>query len=247
MSYSEKDGKKLSVSKNNHSLYGTLSQFLKNDHHSFVVQKTEKLASALYIVTGFIPQDDPLRGRLRTCAIEMVSCSVNPPPGFQDIAHHDRFTSRCMEVMTILGLAEKAGMVSPMNAKILCDEYGSLASFVRAHSDKVFVPEGLGEESTKTSMKAPLPYKTQSKGHKESDIKDTDTNKDSKVSDKKSDRKSKILELFNLKDKITIADAIEAVPDCSDKTVQRELIDLVQEGVLIKEGERRWSTYRRAF
>lgn len=247
MSYSEKDGKKMSVSKNTHSFYGTLSQFLKNDHHSFVVQKTEKLASALYIVTGFIPQDDPLRGRLRSCAVELVSYSVNPPQGYQDTARQDWFTSRCMEVMTMLGLAEKSGLVSPMNAKILCDEYGSLASFVRAHSDKVFVPEIIGAESTKTAIKPPLPYKTQSKGQKNDDVKDTTSSKDRKVSYKKSDRKSKILELFNVKDKITIADAVSAVPDCSEKTVQRELMDLVQEGVLIKEGERRWSTYRRTF
>ena len=33
------------------------------------------------------------------------------------------------------------------------------------------------------------------------------------------------------------------VKDCSEKTIQRQLLDLVKEGVLKKDGERRWSRY----
>jgi hypothetical protein len=33
------------------------------------------------------------------------------------------------------------------------------------------------------------------------------------------------------------------IKDCSEKTIQRELIVLVSEKVVKKEGERRWSVY----
>jgi hypothetical protein len=38
-------------------------------------------------------------------------------------------------------------------------------------------------------------------------------------------------------------DFVKVIPECSEKTIQRELLDLVGKGVLKKEGERRWSTY----
>ena len=43
--------------------------------------------------------------------------------------------------------------------------------------------------------------------------------------------------------KLTIKDFAKNIKDCSDKTIQRELISMVTSGVLKKEGERRWSKY----
>lgn len=41
----------------------------------------------------------------------------------------------------------------------------------------------------------------------------------------------------------SIKDISDAISDCSTKTIQRELADLVQKGVLKKKGDRRWSRY----
>lgn len=248
MSYSEKDTNKSLQTKNSVSFYNALGQFLKNDHHTFVVQKTEKLASAVYVVSGFMPQEDPLRVRLRNAVVELVTLSVQPQHDSLSEGVHTRFSAQCMEIGAILTLGEKAGFISPMNSKILCDEYSSLASFVRSHADKVFGGEELDREVAQPTVRPTLPYKTKvNKGQNEEAIKDKKEETKTKVKDKKSDRKARILELLNIKDKINVKDASDAIPECSEKTVQRELNDLVQEGVLIKEGERRWSTYRRAF
>lgn len=57
-------------------------------------------------------------------------------------------------------------------------------------------------------------------------------------------RRDRILNV--LKDKVaaTIKDISESVTDCSEKTIQRELIDLIKDGVIVREGERRWSKYK---
>ncbi len=57
------------------------------------------------------------------------------------------------------------------------------------------------------------------------------------------DRRSKILALFKSKDKLSIRDVVGQVNGCSEKTIQRELLALVRDGLLHKEGERRWSIY----
>jgi predicted HTH transcriptional regulator len=63
------------------------------------------------------------------------------------------------------------------------------------------------------------------------------------VKDKKNTRQSTILDLLKKESNLTIKDFVRVIKDCSEKTIQRELIDLVEKGVVKKEGERRWSTY----
>lgn len=58
------------------------------------------------------------------------------------------------------------------------------------------------------------------------------------------DRRAVILGILQKKDSITVKDVSNVIRDCSEKTLQRELLALVTQGVLVKEGERRWSTYR---
>jgi hypothetical protein len=60
---------------------------------------------------------------------------------------------------------------------------------------------------------------------------------------KKSDRREKIIEIIKEKKEVMIGDVTASFPDVSSKTIQRELTSLVEEGVLNKEGEKRWSKY----
>jgi hypothetical protein len=65
-----------------------------------------------------------------------------------------------------------------------------------------------------------------------------------KVAGRKGDRRDSILSILKSQASISVKDAARAIPGCSEKTVQRELLAMVSEGLLTKEGERRWSTYR---
>lgn len=57
------------------------------------------------------------------------------------------------------------------------------------------------------------------------------------------DRRKIILALIKQKPAITVSDIAKSIPSISEKTIQRELLAMVAENVLIKRGERRWSTY----
>jgi len=59
----------------------------------------------------------------------------------------------------------------------------------------------------------------------------------------KADRKRKILELVREKKTTIIKDFAAVIQGCSEKTIQRLLAELVEEGILKREGERRWSRY----
>lgn len=59
----------------------------------------------------------------------------------------------------------------------------------------------------------------------------------------KLNRRNAILKIIKDKKEVTIKDISTLIADCSEKTIQRELTNLVQEGVLKKVGEKRWSKY----
>jgi predicted HTH transcriptional regulator len=87
------------------------------------------------------------------------------------------------------------------------------------------------------------------KRHDTVNTQETTDDKDSKLRDfsvvavKKNKRQSIIISLLKRKKEVMIKDITETITDCSEKTIQRELAALVDEGILKKEGERRWTRY----
>lgn len=71
-------------------------------------------------------------------------------------------------------------------------------------------------------------------------------NKPGKIKNTATSRSQAILTVVKAKGVVSIRDVADVITDCSEKTIQRELLALVEKGVLRKEGERRWSTYRLA-
>ena len=57
------------------------------------------------------------------------------------------------------------------------------------------------------------------------------------------DRRSIILAKIKEKPSLNVKDISANIPYVSEKTIQRELLAMVAEGILVKRGERRWSTY----
>ncbi len=106
------------------------------------------------------------------------------------------------------------------------------------------------EENKKTlsNMSHSLSHKQESHpmGHKE--VGESPYQKLSRLPHKSRDvakdsRRSLIISFLKGKDWTSIKDITEAISGCSAKTIQRELSDLVHQGVLKKKGDRRWSRY----
>jgi predicted HTH transcriptional regulator len=57
-------------------------------------------------------------------------------------------------------------------------------------------------------------------------------------------RRNDVLNVIKNNGKASIKDVKIVLKDINEKTIQRELLSLVKEGVLKKEGEKRWSTYK---
>ena len=57
-------------------------------------------------------------------------------------------------------------------------------------------------------------------------------------------RRERVIEVLRDNPDATIKDIVGVVSDCSEKTIQRELISMIKDNLVVREGERRWSKYK---
>lgn len=237
---------------------------------SFIAKKTERIATAIYMVTDFLADSEPLKIELRTLAISLISTTQKLPKNPNEIP--TVLASDCIslidQTMTFLSLATTLGLVSEMNGKILETELKKVQSQVDENSGekKLFIAPRFGFSNVLLNQEMFVVEKDQEavkqidKGHElikgQTNQENVFYKKDAKSSQvlmsvsKKSElgskiaRRNDVLSIVRNKGKVSIKDISEILKDIGDKTLQRELHGLVQEGVLIKEGEKRWTLYK---
>lgn len=225
-----------------------------------VVKRTERISSALYLVTGFFPEGDPLTFRLREVSVSLLSLmshfileSRRGVIGKSKEAHR-----MIIELVSLLDTARLAGFVSEMNFNIISDEIEkvvlALRTIVNAEGTSVLIdkhffaipevvtPSQNDQSSQYMQSKPSSSAVVHNKGSKKAVI-SRSSEREGSVDIKRKSRRESILSVIKKLGEVGIKEISNTVKDCSEKTIQRELTSLVAEGVLKKRGERRWSTY----
>ncbi len=189
-----------------------------------ISKKTEKISSAIYLVTGFFDDKEPLKWRLRTLSTDLISERIKDK------------SSTVMEILSLFSIAKTAGLVSEMNYNILIRELSKLEHEAKKPLELMFPREMVTDDRA-----LPEPRKDEF-------IKDKTDGKSSlkefgAISVKKNSRQNIIITILKRKKEIMIKDVSPLISGCSEKTIQRELLAMVQAGILRKVGEKRWSRY----
>lgn len=247
----------------------------------YLRKKGEKLATAVYIVTGFLSDNEPIKWQIRECGLSILSDVVSVADSrVSDMPHRVKsVTAGINKIISLFEIAAVAGFVSGMNLAILKEEYQSLVEIIE--NRKIGKPEG-GYIFSREFFSAPEPapsfspekdkatpedfYKghfkknneivsTVDKGHEgikaeqlstQGGVSDIVSKNSSLKIGGKDSRRQTILDIVKGKgnlEELSIKDIVGHFSDCGEKTIQRELTVLVEEGVLKKTGERRWSRY----
>lgn len=186
-----------------------------------------KIASAIYLVTSFFNDQEPLKWRLRDAAGDLVAPSVK-----------DKMTVS-EEIVSLLTLARQAQIISVENADILIRE-------VRKVGEEAKIPliEALNRRETPPPAELPAPVReTILKDNLPAPARSAPLREFGAVSVKKNARQSAIINLLKRKKEAIIKDITPLIPHTSEKTVQRELAAMVEAGILKKMGEKRWTRY----
>lgn len=91
-------------------------------------KKAERMGTAIYLITNFLNEDEPIRLRLRVLAVRLIEdiASVRYAGMAVESNVLERLQVTIAEAITLLELAFVAGILSEMNFSILKREYGSL-------------------------------------------------------------------------------------------------------------------------
>lgn len=278
---------------------------LKDDQYLlFLFKKTERVISALYVITGLFPEVEPLKWGIRESGTLLLKHTLS----FRErsASYSKEFIGDVFVEMahlhSLLDLAYIADLLSTMNFTLLKRELESILStlegkwrisnlpafpplleqsffgipqniFSTAKSKRNETPDSSSEDMGQTAEETSLLHgfgeferlhRSQKDIYKgQSDVTDnvsydrkihSSSVKTRAVLDKKSvrspllsqtkeERKQNILAVLLKQESAMIKDFSSVIKGCSDKTIQRLLIKMVHEGVLKREGDRRWSRY----
>lgn len=214
--------------------------FEKDVRRVYIYKKCDRIARAVHLITPAFKDSKPLKERLQRLAVELIDASSQPVAEARE-----NLSRELLSLMSILSMARSSQLLSPMNADLIIHESQVLLHDIAAYEDPrvelaempslAAISKSATQERKSVPMRTSAPkaqaaYKGQEKGH-EPRIKDTTSRRDS------------ILSVLKTKGPSYIKDISTVIRGVSEKTIQRELQALVTEGVVIKTGERRWTTY----
>lgn len=237
----------------------SLGFFSAEDYLVYIFKKTEKITSALYLISGLLKDEEPMKWELRDKGMDLVGSSFiasSSVPGDKNVMIQSLFAS-ALETISLLNIAKLSNLISPMNHKLLVAEIDNVLGLLRDKLASSAENAGyvLSEDFFRTpsmfgSGFKPDTQSVNSLGSVGRNSSHTNTASKTKVSkghvdvvEKKGNRQEVIINVLKGQSNLTIKDFIKVIKDCSEKTIQRDLIELVDRGLVKKEGERRWSRY----
>lgn len=228
--------------------------------------KTDKLITALYMVTDIIEKEEPIRHKLRTLGAEIISDIHNTALARSCLA------SRVEEIVSLLNIASAMSFISEMNCAILKKEFLELNRSINENKEMkpiwleefLITPDILkdtggtykghtriGVQKGSTLMKALSDKTYLLDGNNQTADTAIKSGNRYNFDILKNKRRSDVLSIIKnnggsatIKDiKMKINTGISDAPSYGEKTLQRELISMTKDGILNRTGEKRWSRY----
>ncbi len=233
--------------------------FGANAAAALAYKKMERLVTATYMVTNYVPKSENLRQRVRDIASNLLTDTITLRSGFTSLGI-DALSNIIAQVRTTLSMLDAlyaSGLISEMNLKVLKSAYtdftqslsamaqGSASDgveltseyFSQAQATQKTSKQGLDVKSNRSGEIALLRKKEVVPINKHS------VDKPKARSNKGTERVQTIIDFITKRGSASTGDVAQLITDCSSKTLQRDLNKLVQDGVLIKNGEKRWTRY----
>lgn len=243
--------------------------FEKDIRRVYLYKKAERLAKAVHLVSPAFVSSPALKERLDRTAVSLIDASTLPPQ-----ASREALSRELLTLSSILGIARMTGILTAMNADLISREAQQLLTEVvgyeapRLELEEVPTLASLAKSSAASESREASRFRSlarvtfdadlkeeetaENKGHSQGHIKDTSKNRDTVASLRQegeatgSNRRESVLAALKGKGPSYIKDISLVVRGVSEKTIQRELASLVADGLVIRKGDRRWTTYELA-
>jgi hypothetical protein len=222
--------------------------FEKDIRRAYIYKKAERLGKAIHLITPAFSNSVSLKNKVDEIAVRLIDAALLPAS-----AARRELSRELLTLSSILSIARTGGFLSAMNTDLITREAHMLLQEIAAYEEpRILIEEtptlsSISRETSATRsgflqsnprVTSHVKARTQSthEGGSKGHIKD---NEDAHVKD----RREAIVSVIENKGTARIKDISQVVRGVSEKTIQRELSALVASGRVLKEGERRWSTY----
>jgi hypothetical protein len=217
---------------------GASVMLYNTEYYKYIFKKTEKIACAVfYILRSDYTKDniDQVVSDLENAARDLLDTalvSLSATTGTVDVRAHE-LRADLVALESHLRLAHAARHIDADILEVFLREIYSLQRSLRSYTDRGVKNPLLTHDQDDREMRERRPARAQVSMAPKITVPGSDTKT----------RRDRILDVLKEKGPVTIKDITDVVTDCSEKTVQRELIALIKDNRVHREGERRWSKY----
>lgn len=213
-----------------------------DEYFKYIFKKTEKVVSAVFYTTRSLSEED--KKDILVAAVEDRALRANvlvektlTASGASRIRGLEEFRVALVALESALTFLTAGRIMRDDLLEVFRHELGNLQRSLREYTHEspkhafgdVFDPSPKTGDRRRLAERAPLRTMTSDPAHR--------------VPEGGLDRRERILGIIRDKGQVTIKDVSSIITDCSEKTIQRELMSLISERLITKEGERRWSKY----
>ncbi len=228
-----------------------------NEYIAYLCDKVQHITQAVYRVTDILPDREPLKWEMREKAVSLFTAltSFQNKDYLEKLRAIEKSEKTIEQIIVILSLLPAGMLISGLNFEILKNEYLAVK---KAISQEKIVPDlnafVLGGEApfklpAISIPETPASREQESIGHNNGQTNGQERQKNN--SHKKSvipktsteDRKQRILEILKTKQKVSVGELSVLFSEFSEKTIQRDLVEMADKGILRKEGDKRWRIY----
>ncbi len=223
--------------------------FEKDIQRVFIYKKAERLAKAIHLIAPAFGESVALRNRIDAISIGLVDAAIHSS-GIARAA----LSRELLALSSVLSIARTGGLLSAMNSELIAREAHLLLKEVAEYEEpRILLDETptlshlaneMAKQDTVLHMYPTPPVQIKPKTVHPDSVRKGGEKDISEIKDTRlQDRREAILSIIKNKPTASIKDISAHIRNVSEKTVQRELIALIAMGLVVKEGERRWSKY----
>lgn len=209
-------------------------------YYKYIFKKTEKIVSVVFYIT----QTVEINSRSETYVEDILKAGRNVHDAIlrslEVRAHVAEEVIReaahaLIALESKIRVSQAAGIIAPEVTRVLSNEIDA----VLRGMNKYLQNTGAFDDMEYTVALAPEPKKSRPPSVSRS----APAPKSVSQSSSALDRRERIKTVLEAKGEATIKDICEVITDVSSKTIQRELNAMIEDNLVKRQGERRWSKY----
>ncbi|MFT5179808.1 MAG: hypothetical protein ACI9GH_000123 [Candidatus Paceibacteria bacterium] len=218
------------------------TDYFKDTQFLFILKKTEKIVSAIYLVTDQLSDEENIKKTIRKSVTELLM-DITLLGQLKSSKKNYKVPVSLYKTITLLDSAHLVGLINKSNFNVLRTEMTKLLKEIGVHGDDSSDTLVYLKDRVMTGKSSVKDINTDKRHSDTSVLYKKDTKTKSDRAEVQNSRKDMIADLVRNMKIVSVKDVSFKFQNYSEKTLQRDLLQLVKEGILKKEGERRWSKY----